>query len=157
MRANHKWGTVLKCTVRTLSSIVILLEKPGQGPPLSFFLLFAQSDYRVLIRKWWLLTQCLLQPVPCITPSRASFCCVLHQRNQRHQWDQYQDWPALPVRIQCSRKFSNSPSTPPLVSHYHTAMNDPGVSVALLLLALCAKPLKDYLSFVCSVCETDQS
>lgn len=76
--------------------------------PLSFC--FAPSDFRVLIRKLW---TGLFPPSRLLSshPTRVSLHSALH-RSWRHQWDQYQDWPALPVRIQCSRKFANSPSLP---------------------------------------------
>lgn len=146
----------LRCTVRALSVIVILLEKPTwtRAPSFLFPLVLPSQTSELWLGSSGSWTHCFLQLV--FAPTKASFYSVLH-RNQRHQWDQYQDWPALPVWIQCSRKFANSPSTPPFVSHYHMAMKDLGVSVALLLLAVCTKPLADYLSFVCSVCETDQS
>ena len=84
---------------------------PGQGPPLSFFLLFCP----VRLRRFWLgsagsWTLCFLtlwSPVLHLPGLHSTVFCI---ENQRHQWDQYQDWPALPVWIQCSRKFTNSPS-----------------------------------------------
>lgn len=160
----HNWGQILsdelfvRCTVRALSATVILLKKFTwiRAPSFLFPLVLPSQTTEFWLGSSSSWTHCFLQLVPCTASMRASFCSVLH-RNQRLQWDQYQDWPALPVQIQCSRKFTNSPSTPPLVSHYHSAMKDPGVSVATLLLIVCTKPLTDHLSFVYSVCKTDQS
>lgn len=133
MRANHKWGTVSK--MYSKSFIVILLEKPTwtRAPSFLFPLVLPSQAAGFWLGSSGSWTHCLPQLVPRIAPSRASLCSVSH-RNQRHRWDQYQDRPALPVRIQCSRKFANSPSAAPLVSHYHTAMKDSGASAALLFL-----------------------
>lgn len=57
MTENHKWGEVfLRCTVRTLSTIVIQQKAYlHKGPLFPFSSCFAQSDDRVLIRKCRLL------------------------------------------------------------------------------------------------------
>lgn len=149
---------LLRCTVRGLSTIVVLMEKSTwtRGPSFLFPLTLPSQTTEFWLGSSGSWTHCFLQLVLYIAPATGSFCSVLH-RDQRHQWNQYQAWPALPVWTQCSRKFANSSSTPSLVSHYHTVMKDPGVSVALLLLTICTKPLADYLSFACHVCETNQS
>lgn len=119
----------LRCTVRALSTIVILLEKPTwtRAPYFLFPLVLPSQTTEFWLGSSGSWTHCFLQLVPCIAPTRAPFCSGLH-RNQRHQWDQYQDWPALPVWIQCSRKFANSPSSPPLISHYHGVERSRSVS-----------------------------
>lgn len=46
-----------------------------------------------------------------------------------HQWDQYQERAALPVRTQCCRKFANSlPGSGQSLSHYRTVIKEPDVS-----------------------------
>lgn len=119
---------------------------PRQRPSPSLSSYFAPSDYRVLIRKRWLLNPLfssavlveLREPEP--------------QRNQWHQSDQYQDWPALPVWIRYSRKFANSPDTQPNISRYRAPVKDPVVSVGLLF-----HSLTDKLSLFCTVGKTSQS
>lgn len=107
MRANHKWGTV---TEMYSKSFIRSCKPAGKAylawAPLSFFLLFLPHQ----MAKFWLgsrssWTHCFLQLA-------LQLVGLILLRNQRHRWDQYQDQPALPVWIQCSRKFTNSPSTP---------------------------------------------
>lgn len=120
---------------------------PRQRPSPSLSSYFAPSDYRVLIRKHWLLNPLfsstvlveLREPEP--------------QRNQWHQSDQYQDWPALPVWIRYSRKFANSPNTQLNISRYRAPVKDPVVSVGLLF--QCTHSHK--LSLFCTVGKTRQS
>lgn len=77
-------------------------------------------------------THCFPQLVCWIASMRDSFHSVM-RRNKQHQWDQYQDRPALPVWTQYSRKFTNSLNTQPNISHYHTAMKDLEVSVTFYI------------------------
>lgn len=96
-----------------------------KAPVFPFSSCFTLLDMNILIRKLWFLN-------PLVSPgcslalnlSGVSFSCVLHV-NQGHQWDQYQDWPALPVRMQCSRKFANSHSAIRQTRHSpHTKYGD---------------------------------
>lgn len=142
---------LLWCKYRALPTTVILLEKPTWTTASSFlFLLFCPRQT----------TDILLEITDSWTPVFLRYSFAFHLPgpawlynvlciNQKHQWDQYQDWPALPVWIQYSRKFANSFSSLPLVPHSRTLMKGPGLAAALLLLTVCTKPFADFLSIVC--------
>lgn len=149
----------LRCTVRALSAIVILLEKPylDKGPLFPFSSCFAQSDYTVLIRKWWLLNLLFSSASPLRSTCQSLIFAVFCIETRGISGISIRTGQLFLCGYNAAGSSANSPTTPPPVSHYHTAMKDPGVSVALLLLTVCTKPLTDYLSFACSVCETDQS
>lgn len=67
-----------------------------------------------------------------LEPHYAVFFAL--KSGKQHQWDQYQERAALPVRTQCSRKFANSlPRSGQTLSHYHPVIKELQVSVALLL------------------------
>lgn len=140
-----------------LWTVILLKSLPGQGPPLSFFPsspCFAPSEF-------WLGSIAGLEPgVFC---SASALRCVYEgaslgcAQNPEFQGSRYQDGAALPVRIQCSRKFTNSPFNLGHSSHtYHPAMKGPRGCLCFFSLHA-PKPLTGNLSFCYSICETDQS